>query len=157
MAMEAFDQVTLTKVNDGQGVDEETLQKIEDNITAVAEMQDTLDTLEENINDSIGELKELTSSKVDRQGGSGLMEWDDDALHISATKNGNYYETEVGGNGIDFKYGSSKENARTVAKINQNALEINETIVFSAMQIGNWAWTVDSANGGLMMQWVGEE
>lgn len=98
---------------------------------------------------SIGNMDEtVMSSKGER----GQMQWSDNALHITSS-NANKtekYETEIGGDGIKFKYQD-----QTVASIDQDQLIIDKTLVFTEMKIGNWSWAINPVNGNLMVKWGG--
>lgn len=98
---------------------------------------------------SIGNMDEtVMSSKGER----GQMQWSDNALHITSSNadKTEKYETEIGGDGIKFKYQD-----QTVASIDQDQLIIDKTLVFTEMKIGNWSWAVNPINGNLMVKWGG--
>lgn len=103
-----------------------------------------------------------SQQKVDRAHANGVMEWSENALHISNTYNNAYYETEIGGEGIDFKYGANAETANTVASITKDQLIIHKTIVLKEMLVGEsstqrglWAWNVRE-NQHLQLKWKGD-
>ena len=102
-----------------------------------------------------------SQQKVDRIHANGAMEWSENALHISNAYNNAYYETEIGGEGIDFKYGANAETANTVASITKDQLIIHKTIVLKEMLVGEsdtqrglWAWNVRD-NQHLQLKWKG--
>lgn len=66
-----------------------------------------------------------------------------------------YYETEITGEGIDFKYGTSEETAKTIAGISGDELQIKKTSVLDEMKIGKWSWKVDPNNSHLTLRWNG--
>ena len=105
-------------------------------------------------NDTNANLAQFSEGKLDKSYGSGGMEWSDDALHIGYATSGNYYETEVGGTGINFKYGTTRQTAESVASITKDALLIDQTALLSAMRVGNFIWKVRPGSGDLFMQWV---
>lgn len=125
--------------------------------TDLTDLTNSFNDFEASANDSIEEIRSSSASKIDSRtnNGFGYMNWKDDALQIVGINGANYYATEIGGNGIDFKYGANESDAKTVAKINQNQLEIKQTIVFDEMKVGKWAWTIDN-NDSLMLRWAGD-
>ena len=66
-----------------------------------------------------------------------------------------YYETEITGEGIDFKYGTSEETAKTIAGISGDELQIKKTSVLDEMNIGKWSWKVNPNNSHLTLRWNG--
>ena len=66
-----------------------------------------------------------------------------------------YYETEITGEGIDFKYGTSEETAKTIAGISGDELQIKKTSVLDEMKIGKWSWKVNPNNSHLTLRWNG--
>ena len=66
-----------------------------------------------------------------------------------------YYETEITGEGIDFKYGTSEETAKTIAGISGDELQIKKTSVLDEMNIGKWSWKVNPNNNHLTLRWNG--
>lgn len=94
----------------------------------------------------------MDSSVMASRGERGQMEWSDNALHIISQNEGKTekYETEIGGDGIKFKYQD-----QTVASIDQDQLVIDKTLVFTEMKIGNWSWAVNPLNGNLIVKWGG--
>ena len=66
-----------------------------------------------------------------------------------------YYETEITGEGIDFKYGTSEETAKTIAGISGDELQIKKTSVLDEMKIGKWSWKVNPSNSHLTLRWDG--
>lgn len=66
-----------------------------------------------------------------------------------------YYETEITGEGIDFKYGTSEETAKTIAGISGDELQIKKTSVLDEMNIGKWSWKVNPNNNHLTLKWNG--
>ena len=66
-----------------------------------------------------------------------------------------YYETEITGEGIDFKYGTSEETAKTIAGISGDELQIKKTSVLDEMNIGKWSWKVNPSNNHLTLRWNG--
>ena len=66
-----------------------------------------------------------------------------------------YYETEITGEGIDFKYGTSEETAKTIAGISGDELQIKKTSVLDEMKIGKWSWKVNPNNNHLTLRWNG--
>lgn len=177
MSTIATEQITLARIDDGEMSPEQLAQLNQAATDAVAakniadaamvdvgNLQGDVDELnghvsdfEDSANKSIELLQSATTTKIDSrtQNGKGFMKWQNDALQIVGINGANYYVTEIGGNGIDFKYGANEADAQTVAKINQNQLEIKQTIVFNEMKVGKWAWTVDN-NDSLMLRWAGD-
>ena len=66
-----------------------------------------------------------------------------------------YYETEITGEGIDFKYGTSEETAKAIAGISGDELQIKKTSVLDEMKIGKWSWKVNPNNSHLTLRWNG--
>jgi hypothetical protein len=108
-------------------------------------------------------IQDAADDKLDKNSLYGKFEWSDDAAHISSYNSNEYYETEIGGTGINFKYGSNSDTANTVASITKDRLVIHKTIVLkemlvgeSATQQGLWAWNVRD-NQNLQLKWKGGE
>lgn len=107
------------------------------------------------------ELNDISDTKVDKTSLHGKFEWSDDAAHISSSNSNEYYETEIGGTGINFKYGANSETANVVASITKDQLVIYKTIVLKEMLVGEsdtqrglWAWNVRD-NQHLQLKWKG--
>lgn len=106
----------------------------------------------DNIADNSLSIINMDDSIMASSGLHGSMSWSDDALHI-VSKNSDLtetYETEIGGDGIKFKYQDN-----VVASIDQDQLVIDKTLVFTEMKIGNWSWAINEKNGNLMVKWGG--
>lgn len=74
---------------------------------------------------------------------------------FKAESNDEYYETEITGEGINFKYGTSEQNAQVVASVSGDSLRINKTIVIDEMELGNWSWKINPNNKHLTVRWNG--
>lgn len=74
---------------------------------------------------------------------------------FKAENNDEYYETEITGEGINFKHGTSEQNAQVVASVSGDSLRINKTIVIDEMELGNWSWKINPNNKHLTVRWNG--
>lgn len=74
---------------------------------------------------------------------------------FKAESNDEYYETEITGEGINFKHGTSEQNAQVVASVSGDSLRINKTIVIDEMELGNWSWKINPNNKHLTVRWNG--
>ena len=84
-----------------------------------------------------------------------IDEMETNLTRFKAAGDNEYYETEITGEGIDFKYGTSEENAKTIAGISGDELQIKKTSVLDEMKIGKWSWKVNPNNSHLTLRWNG--
>ena len=84
-----------------------------------------------------------------------IDEMETNLTRFKAVGENEYYETEITGEGIDFKYGTSEETAKTIAGISGDELQIKKTSVLDEMKIGKWSWKVNPNNSHLTLRWNG--
>lgn len=84
-----------------------------------------------------------------------IDEMETNLTRFKAVGENGYYETEITGEGIDFKYGTSEETAKTIAGISGDELQIKKTSVLDEMKIGKWSWKVNPSNSHLTLRWNG--
>lgn len=84
-----------------------------------------------------------------------IDEMETNLTRFKAVGDKEYYETEITGEGIDFKYGTSEETAKTIAGISGDELQIKKTSVLDEMKIGKWSWKVNPNNSHLTLRWNG--
>lgn len=84
-----------------------------------------------------------------------IDEMETNLTRFKAVGENEYYETEITGEGIDFKYGTSKETAKTIAGISGDELQIKKTSVLDEMKIGKWTWKINPNNSHLTLIWNG--
>lgn len=84
-----------------------------------------------------------------------IDEMETNLTRFKAVGENEYYETEITGEGIDFKYGTSEETAKTIAGISGDELQIKKTSVLDEMKIGKWSWKVNPNNNHLTLRWNG--
>lgn len=84
-----------------------------------------------------------------------IDEMETNLTRFKAESNNEYYETEITGEGINFKHGTSEQNAQVVAGVSGDSLRINKTIVIDEMELGNWSWKINPNNKHLTVRWNG--
>ena len=84
-----------------------------------------------------------------------IDEMETNLTRFKAVGENEYYETEITGEGIDFKYGTSEETAKTIAGISGDELQIKKTSVLDEMKIGKWSWKANPNNSHLTLRWNG--